>query len=112
MNMAVSSGARAPQQCVFLLALAQQQILAADPVVRGDRARDVVDAALIDVDPALLDAAARFALGFGESRTRHEIHERQILIARDLDGRDLAGEDVEYLRVDFRLLLAEENRRR
>src|SRR5688572_25089092 len=102
-----SSNSASSQERVFLLALAQQQIAAADPVVRRDLARDVVDALLIDVDPALLDTAPRFALGLGEPGLGHEIDDRHVAVSLDGDRRDLAGEDVEYLRVHLRLLFTE-----
>src|SRR6266571_6617906 len=91
--------ASSSQERVFLLSLAQQEILASDPVLRADRARDIVDPLLIHIDATLLDAAARFALGFGEPGARHEIDERDaVRCAFDGDRRNLAGEDVEHLR--------------
>src|SRR5207249_6639128 len=94
-----------------LPALPQQELSAADPAPRSNRARDVIDALLVHADPTLLDAAARLALGLGETRSGDEIDEREaVRVALDHDRRNLTCEDVEHLRMDLGLFIAKQDR--
>src|SRR5216683_764985 len=63
----LEGSALASQQRVLLLAFAQQEIAAGDPVVGSDGSADVVDAPLIHIDPTLLDAPPCLALGLRET---------------------------------------------